>query len=126
PVSFCFYNTSGTSEIVADKLLFQQAMINVIDNAIKYSVKEVAITIDCMVTGQYFQIRCADNGEGISATSLPYIFEKFYREPKNKHAVKGYGLGLNYAQQIMKAHNGLIEIKSVKGKGTEVMLSWPL
>lgn len=126
PVRFYFHNASGISEIIADKSLFQQALINVIDNSIKYSGEEVIITIDCMATGEYFQIQCTDNGEGISASSLPFIFERFYREPKSKHAVKGYGLGLNYAQQIMRAHNGQIELKSRKGKGTEVILCWPL
>lgn len=126
PVNFQFRNLSGIDQVVADKLLFQQALINVIDNSIKYSGKEATIAINCNATEDYFQIQCADKGEGIPASSLPYIFEKFYREPKNKHAVKGFGLGLNYAQQIMKAHKGRIELKSIKGKGTDVILYWPL
>jgi signal transduction histidine kinase len=125
-VRYQFENNSGINFIFADKQLFQQAVTNVLDNAVKYSGSEVEINISCTADNRYFTICCADKGEGIAASSMLYIFEKFYREPKSGHAVKGYGLGLNYVQEIIRAHNGKIEISSTKGKGTTVILSFPV
>jgi two-component system, OmpR family, phosphate regulon sensor histidine kinase PhoR len=126
PISYAYANKSGTGTIVADKLLFHQALVNVLDNAIKYSHPKVQINILCYNRDNYCCVQCTDYGEGIAASSLAFVFEKFYREPKPGHAVKGHGLGLNYVQEIMKAHYGKIELSSSKGKGTTVILSWPL
>ncbi|TAJ53987.1 MAG: HAMP domain-containing histidine kinase [Chitinophagaceae bacterium] len=126
PIQYQYKNDTGTNSVVADKQLFQQALTNVLDNAVKYSGNEVVITVTCSTGSGYFVISCSDKGNGISASSMPHIFEKFYREPKPDHAIKGHGLGLSYVQKIMEAHHGTIEIKSIKGKGTTVILSWPL
>jgi two-component system phosphate regulon sensor histidine kinase PhoR len=126
PVRYQYINNTGVYTLIADRQLFQQALVNVLDNAIKYSGNEAEITITCHAGNRYLHIYCKDKGEGIAASSIQYVFEKFYREPKPNHAVKGYGLGLNYVQEIMKVHNGKIELSSVKDKGTTVILSWPL
>lgn len=126
PVHFRYRNESGLQEIRADRQLFRQALMNVLDNAVKYSGNEADISVFCQADKNYFTITCTDRGEGIARSALPYVLEKFYREPKNGHAVKGYGLGLNYVQEIMKAHHGKIALQSEKGKGTTVSLSWPL
>lgn len=126
PVHYQYINTAVTSSVKADKLLFHQVLSNVLDNAIKYSGDRACINITCYTDEKYFHIKCTDEGEGIASSSMPHIFEKFYREPKLQHAVKGYGLGLNYVKEIMKAHHGHIGLTSVKGKGTIVILSWPL
>jgi two-component system phosphate regulon sensor histidine kinase PhoR len=125
-VIYKFINSTGVNILLADKLLFQQALTNVLDNAIKYSAEEAHLTISCQSDNRYMHILCEDKGQGIAVSSLPYVFEQFYREPKFNHAVKGHGLGLSYVQKVMEAHNGKIEISSIKGKGTKVNLSWPL
>ncbi len=125
-VHYQFINDTGVHMLMADKQLFQQAFANVMDNAIKYSGTEADLTLICQSDNRYFHILCTDKGEGIAASSMPYVFERFYREPKSNHATKGHGLGLSYVQKIMEAHNGKIEISSIKGKGTTVILSWPL
>lgn len=125
-VHYQYINNTEIDILWADKQLFQHALTNILDNAIKYSGNEAEITVTRHADNRYLHIYCTDKGEGIAASSMPYIFEKFYREPKPNHAVKGYGLGLNYVLEIMKAHNGKIELKSVKGKGTTVILSWPI
>lgn len=125
-VQYQYSNSAATDAIVADNLLFHQAMANVLDNAVKYSGGKAEIKIRCYTENNYFCIQCNDLGEGISSNSMPFIFEKFYREPRPNHAVKGYGLGLNYVQEIMKAHKGKIELSSIKGKGTSVTLFWPV
>jgi two-component system, OmpR family, phosphate regulon sensor histidine kinase PhoR len=126
PVQYQFSNSATSDAIVADNLLFHQAMANVLDNAVKYSGSKAEINISCYTESNYFCIQCSDMGEGIAANSMPFIFEKFYREPRPGHTIKGYGLGLNYVQEIMKAHKGKIELSSIKGKGTSVTLSWPV
>jgi two-component system, OmpR family, phosphate regulon sensor histidine kinase PhoR len=126
PVYYTYENKSGTEELIADKLLFHQALVNVLDNAIKYSNGEAKIDILCYEKDAYCCVQCTDHGEGIAASSQALVFEKFYREPKPGHAVKGHGLGLSYVREIMKAHSGKVEINSVKGIGTVVILSWPL
>ncbi len=125
-VNYRFNNETNVAVIPADPEFFNQALTNVLDNAVKYSGETVHIAITCTADDKYFYMHCRDSGEGIAADSLPHVFDKFYREPKPNHAVKGYGLGLNFVLQIMKAHQGKIEIKSTKGKGTTVILSWPL
>ena len=124
-VHYQFTNNTGINLLMADKQLFQQALTNVIDNAIKYSGEDVHIDIICQSDNRHFRIICEDKGEGIASSSLPYVFDKFYREPKPNHAVKGHGLGLSYVRNIMEAHHGKIEISSTKGKGTIVTLIWP-
>lgn len=126
PVEFNYTNTTNVALIDVDVQLFEQAIANIIDNAIKYSNEHASISIACSVNSGYFTIQCTDNGEGISIAAMPYIFEKFYREPKPNHAVKGYGLGLNYVREILRAHNGKVVVTSIKGKGTTVILSWPI
>jgi signal transduction histidine kinase len=125
-VHYHFVNDTGVKILTADKQLFQQAIANIMDNAIKYSGTEADLNLSCQKDNRYLHLSCSDKGEGIAASSMPYVFERFYREPKSNHAVKGHGLGLSYVQKIMEAHNGKIEISSIKGKGTTVILSWPL
>lgn len=125
-IDYQFINGTGINMLVADKQLFQHAMTNVLDNAIKYSEAKAHLTITCRSDNRYLHILCTDKGEGIATSSMPFVFEKFYREPKPDHATKGHGLGLSYVKKIMEAHQGKIEISSIKGKGTTVILSWPL
>ncbi len=124
-VNWTVANDTGLDMINVDKVLFYQALTNILDNAIKYSVSPVQLDVWCQLEAGCLQIICRDEGDGIAAAALPNVFEKFYREPQHGHRVKGYGLGLNYVQEIMKAHGGSIEIKSKKGTGTTVKLIWP-
>jgi two-component system phosphate regulon sensor histidine kinase PhoR len=126
PVVYTFTNHTDVLTIQADPGFFNEALTNVLDNAIKYSGAEASIQMDCYTSEGYFEIHCTDQGEGIASDALPYVFDRFYREPKPHHAVKGYGLGLNHVQQIMKAHKGKTEIRSTRGAGTTVILSWPI
>lgn len=126
PLSFNVDNNTGINEIKADPLLFQQACSNVFDNSVKYSFEKVFINIACSLEENYLVIHISDDGIGISKEALPHIFEKFYRAPQTGHAVKGYGLGLNYVQNIMQAHHGKVVISNGKEAGITVSLYWPL
>ncbi len=125
-VEYTFENNTAVEQLNADVHLFTQAFTNIVDNAIKYSGDHVILKIHCYIEGEFFCVQCIDQGEGIAASALPYVFQKFYRAPKTGHAVKGHGLGLSYVQEIMKAHGGKAVIKSVKDKGTDIILYWPL
>jgi signal transduction histidine kinase len=126
-VIFSYQNNSKVIEVSADKALFQQVMGNIIDNAIKYSGDKVLIAIEGTSVGGFLIISIKDNGIGIPAEHIPYLFGKFYRVPSgNQHKIKGHGLGLNYVKSIMQRHNGWCKIKSEQGRWTIVLTGWPI
>lgn len=102
--------------IEADKAHLSNVLDNLIDNAIKYSNDTVEITI----SGNDKEISVADNGIGIQAKSLPYLFNKFYRVPHgNRQDVRGYGIGLYYIKSILDRMGWSIEVKSKEREGTK-------
>jgi two-component system phosphate regulon sensor histidine kinase PhoR len=99
--------------------------INLLENAIKYTVTSPEISIKTIIYQQKAVVSVSDNGIGIQKEHLTKIFDKFYRVAKgNVHNVKGFGLGLSYVKAIVMAHNGTINVKSELGKGScfEVIL----
>jgi signal transduction histidine kinase len=125
-VDISYVNDSGLRTIHADRLYFQHSLINVIDNAMKYSENKADIKVECLNRQNYLVIAVSDKGAGVSAAHLPYIFEKFYRVPTEKHHVKGHGLGLSYVKSIIEKHNGWCKMESELGKGSTLYLAWPL
>lgn len=125
-IHFKIINTATPKIIKADKPLFWQAMNNILDNAVKYSGEEADIKIICESDNSYLHITCNDKGEGIAPSAMPFIFEKFYRQPRQGHSIKGYGLGLHLVQKIMNLHRGKIQYNSNPHTGTTFILSWPL
>ncbi|MFD0752113.1 sensor histidine kinase [Mucilaginibacter calamicampi] len=126
-VSWTYNNNAGTSNIQADKLYFEHAINNVIDNAVKYAGNDVTINIQTHLKNNFWLLTITDNGIGIEANNLPLVFEKFYRVPSgNKHLVKGHGLGLSYVKNIIERHGGWCSIASMPGKGTTLTLAWPV
>lgn len=122
-----YNNSTGESIIKADKLYFQHAMNNIIDNAVKYSKDgDVHINIQISVKNNFLIISIKDDGVGIAANDLPLVFEKFYRVPTGMHKVKGHGLGLSYVKSIVERHGGWCKIESEPGKGTTLNLAWAI
>lgn len=112
--------------IDADKLHFKNLISNLLDNAIKYSPEELNITISTSNKNTMLYLIIADKGIGIAKDQHKRIFDKFYRVPKgNVHDVKGFGLGLNYVQNVVKNHDWKIEIDSSIDEGTVIMISIP-
>lgn len=100
-------NLSDNASAEADKTHLANALNNLIDNAIKYSGDSVTITI----TGDNNSISVADNGIGIPAKSIPYLFNKFYRVPHgNLQDIRGYGIGLYYVKSIIDKMGWDIEV----------------
>ncbi len=101
--------------VKADKAHLANIMNNLIDNAIKYSDDSVEITI----TGNDNKLTVKDNGIGIPAKSIPYLFNKFYRVPHgNRQDVRGYGIGLYYVKSILDKMGWSIVVKSTEGEGS--------
>ncbi|HTQ63731.1 MAG TPA: HAMP domain-containing sensor histidine kinase [Puia sp.] len=113
------------AQIVADEAHLELAVVNLLENALKYS-DDPHIVVE---TGKYesdFFISVKDNGIGIEKKYLKNIFKKFYRVPTgNVHNVKGFGMGLNFVKRIIDAHDGKIKVNSLPGIGTEFRLLIP-
>lgn len=101
--------------IEADKAHLSNILNNLIDNAIKYSGDSVEITI----SGNEREISVKDNGIGIPAKSIPYLFNRFYRVPHgNRQDVRGYGIGLYYVKSILDKMGWNIDVRSKEKKGS--------
>lgn len=119
--------TSGHNFIItADKLHITSVLYNLLDNALKYSVKDPEIFVHILDHGQYLEMRVTDNGMGIANEYKGKIFEKFFRIPNgNRHNIKGYGLGLSYVSHIVQRHMGFIEVESELNKGSTFSVKLP-
>ena len=106
------FTTNIDSKILKiDLFHFENAVSNLVDNAIKYGGDSIEINLNSVFN--VTEISVADNGKGIDKSQQERIFDKFYRVPKgNTHDVKGFGIGLYYAQKIIEKHNGSINISS--------------
>ena len=106
------------SEIIyASHFYLLGALQNLLDNAVKYSGDMPQITVICYQKRGTFVIEIRDNGPGIPKKQQKYIFNKYYQANKNSTSKKGYGLGLNYVYNVIKAHKGKITVDSLPGKG---------
>lgn len=118
--------------VLGDEKRLRWAIGNVVDNAIKFTPKGGALTLEIRESiGNLANLRIRDNGVGIVAEERPHVFTRFYRGiPITKEgevlAIAGMGQGLYIAQQIMHAHGGKIGIKSTQGVGTAVYFGLPL
>ncbi len=112
--------------VKADKTHFKNILVNLIENAIKYSGDQVGIVLSARQKNEEVWIGIRDNGIGIPASSLPKIFYRFYRVPTGDiHNVKGYGLGLYYVKTTIEKHGWSIEVQSKERKGTEFLIRIP-
>lgn len=109
--------------IPADAHHLSRVMINLLENAVKYSGEKVSIRINCRDEGAFVRIILQDDGSGIAKPDLKHIFEKNYRIGGDREKkVKGFGLGLSYVKMIVRAHRGHIRAESESGKGTTFII----
>jgi len=114
------------SFIDVDQEGIEEALHNLIDNAMKYSVKDRFIKIKTGKTEEYIYLEVQDHGIGIAKQDHQKIFEKFFRVSGGLvHTAKGSGLGLSLVQYIMNSHGGKIELESEIGKGSTFRLLFP-
>ena len=111
---------------MVDPILMEQAIANLVENAVKYSPDKTQVDITARRTDQRVEIAVADFGNGISKEHLPKIFNRFYRVDKGRSRQEGgTGLGLAIVKHIVQYHNGRITVDSVKGKGTTFHICIP-
>jgi signal transduction histidine kinase len=104
--------------LVLDKFHLTTAFLNVLENAVKYGSN--TIIVKTKIVEKQFSISFEDDGIGIAKNKQAFLFDKFYRvEQGNLHNTKGLGLGLYYVDQIVKAHQGSVNVISDLGKGTQ-------
>ena len=128
PVSFEF--DLQTPEIYADAEYIEEVFSNLIDNSIKYSKERVDIRISSSKNDLYSIIKIYDNGLGISEKDQRSIFNKYERAAAGSRSRRkkahGFGLGLNFVQQVIEAHKGKIFVNSIEGEFTEFIIYLPL
>ncbi len=114
-------------ELTGDKDALSEMLINLLDNAIKYSDTEKRIRIRTALEGKRIVLSVKDSGIGIAEKDRKQIFEKFYRISTGMvHNTKGTGLGLAIVKHIVESHKGEINVISAPGKGSEFIISFPL
>lgn len=113
--------------VVGDVFHLRNMFCNLLDNADKYSTENPAIVIETSNQNDILQVKVIDQGIGIAQEAQRFIFEKFYRASTGlRHDIKGFGLGLTYVQQIVKAHGGTVQVDSIENQGSCFTISLPL
>lgn len=125
-----FIKDLQATEVYADAEYLEEVLDNLIDNAVKYSKESVEITLSSSCNDKHTVLRVYDNGIGISDKDQKVIFNKYERgaagRRKRKQGASGFGLGLNFVQQVVEAHGGNIFVNSIEGEFTEFVISLPL
>ena len=105
---------------------FTNVIVNVLDNAIKYSDDKPVIKIGTADVDDALELRISDEGIGMDMATQKHVFEKFYRQHSgNIHNIKGHGLGLSYVKKIVQIHGGDILLNSKLGVGTTFVIKLP-
>nr|WP_262895148.1 HAMP domain-containing sensor histidine kinase [Hymenobacter jeongseonensis] len=117
---------SGAYVVRGNEALLLSAMLNVLDNACKFSAgNNGTVTATLARTGATLTLLVADEGPGLSGADLQQVFVPFFRAASAR-AVPGHGIGLPLAARIMALHGGVIRVESEVGQGTQVWLEWPV
>lgn len=119
-------NTSAS--VVADEVSATEALVTLLDNAVKYSEDKSEVILDVSQDQKHISFTVIDTGPGIAPTELPHIFDRFYRadSSRTKQHVDGYGLGLAIARSIAESHDGKVTATSKLNEGSAFTLSLPI
>ncbi|TVT27116.1 HAMP domain-containing histidine kinase [Salinicoccus cyprini] len=124
-IEFSYFCPSNVV-ITIDSERIQQVLLNILDNAIKYTPRGNHVRLEVVQNKNDVLTVISDTGEGISEEDMPYIFERLYRAEKSRSRSKGgSGLGLTIAKEIVELHNGKMEVESEPGEGTVFNISLP-
>jgi signal transduction histidine kinase len=113
--------------VQGDRTRLKQVIVNLLDNAIKYTPKGGDISLRVQAQDDQAILVVQDNGIGIPAASLPHVFERFFRaDQARSREIGGAGLGLAIVHSICAAHRGRVEVESTEGKGSRFKVILPL
>ena len=120
-------NVQGNVSVEGDRSRIKQVVVNLLDNAIKYTPSGGSINLNVTARDSKAVIEVADTGIGIPAGALPHIFERFFRVDKARSRdAGGAGLGLAIVKSICAAHGGEVEVESAEGRGSRFKVELPL
>ncbi len=124
---FNFISNDNLPQVLLDRDAVSEAIINLIDNAVKYSEENKVVTLRTGMEKNNVYVEVEDKGIGIAEPDQKNIFEKFFRVSTGQvHETKGTGLGLSLVKQIIDAHNGKIVLSSAPGKGSRFRILLPV
>jgi len=109
-----------------DELKLRRMLWNIIENGIKYTPKDGMVTVSSYTNNGCVCINVRDNGIGISADDMKYIFDRFYRADRSRKRESGSGLGLSISKWIAEAHKGAIEVTSQPAQGSQFLIKLPV
>lgn len=120
--------SAGATPLQADPDRLKQVLLNIVDNAVKYTPVGGQVRVSSAREGAWWEVAVADTGPGIPAEELPFLFERFFRgrDTRRKGSSRGTGLGLAIVAELVDAHGGHIKVESEVGTGTTVRLRFPL
>ncbi len=113
-------------EMNADREKIKSAILNLVDNAIKYSSPGCSVSMSLSTNNNSALIEVEDTGSGISAADLPNVFKRFFRGASSRAESSGNGLGLAIVDQVVKLHSGSTAVRSIVGRGTTITLNFPI
>ncbi len=113
--------------IRGNQFLLEQAFINLLDNAVKYTSENGTIGFKTKLNSDKISVEIFDTGIGIPKEAIPRIFERFYRVDKDRSRKEGgTGLGLSIVKHVINIHSGDIQVESEIGKGTKFIINLPI
>ena len=122
-------STKGLAPLAAvDVELFERAIANLVDNALKFCPAGATLTLNAVATGDEVQVSVSDTGPGIPAADLPHLFDRFYQSRQSVAPATGEGgkgLGLAIVKRIVELHGGQVDVTSLAGAGTRVRFMLP-
>ena len=114
--------------VIGDGDRLMQVFTNLVDNALKHTAKGGQVTLSASTEGDLATVIVTDTGDGIPETDLPRIFERFYQVDRSRSRDRDpqrLGLGLAISSEIIRAHGGRIDVKSIVNVGTQFTVTWP-
>ncbi len=118
---------ASAPDVTFDRTRIAQVVGNLLDNAIRHTPPGGSVTVEMDVGAEFVTVSIRDNGEGIPADTLPFVFDRLYRvDPSRSRATGGAGLGLTIARKLVEAHGGTIRAESEPDRGTAVTFDLPL
>ncbi len=122
-LTLTYHEPNDVVYIVGDAHRLMQVFVNIMDNAVKYNKEGGSIAVDVELHGNAVTVSVSDTGVGIAAADVDKVKEKFYKANQTVH---GSGIGLAVADEIIRYHNGILNVSSVEGEGTTVTVSLPI